>query len=309
MGTRRGHHAPHASFAAVPSVTKASLGAGGAVERMGSFLLRDPASSATTIVGRGSSGHNSTGGTVFIAGHRAKPRRAKSARSLKSAYSSQRSGSGGGAGGAGGKHAKQQQPVTEVEYEETIKRLRKLVLVEGVPSDELKLPKGHGETTTARALVWKLLLDVREVYPAQYLTYVARGPSPMHDKIRNDAFRTLATDKEFQERVDEAALIRMLDAFVWKHSRDSEERHTGVPNSHSDVTGAVPSFRIEEEYTSLEFSYVQGMNVLAAPFLYVMPSELEAFECFSCFIEKCCPTYVQPTLPGVHRGLEVSPHG
>ena len=48
------------------------------------------------------------------------------------------------------------------------------------------------------------------------------------------------------------------------------------------------------------------MNVLAAPFLYTMPSELEAFYCFAKFIEESCPLYVQPTLEGVHRGLKVS---
>jgi cell cycle arrest protein BUB2 len=47
------------------------------------------------------------------------------------------------------------------------------------------------------------------------------------------------------------------------------------------------------------------MNVLAAPFLYTMPSELEAFFCFAKFIEEVCPTYVQPTLEGVHHGLKV----
>ena len=50
------------------------------------------------------------------------------------------------------------------------------------------------------------------------------------------------------------------------------------------------------------------MNVLAAPFLYTMPSEIEAFWCFSKFIEECCPLYVQPTLEGVHRGLKVRCH-
>lgn len=48
------------------------------------------------------------------------------------------------------------------------------------------------------------------------------------------------------------------------------------------------------------------MNVLAAPFLYTMPSEIEAFFCFAKFIEEACPLYVQPTLEGVHRGLKVS---
>lgn len=60
-----------------------------------------------------------------------------------------------------------------------------------------------------------------------------------------------------------------------------------------------------QETHQLGFTYVQGMNVLAAPFLYTMPSELEAFFCFSKFIEESCPLYVQPTLEGVHRGLKV----
>lgn len=50
------------------------------------------------------------------------------------------------------------------------------------------------------------------------------------------------------------------------------------------------------------------MNVLSAPFLYVLPSQVEAFACFSHFIERCLPLYVQPTLTGVHRGLEVGPN-
>jgi cell cycle arrest protein BUB2 len=48
------------------------------------------------------------------------------------------------------------------------------------------------------------------------------------------------------------------------------------------------------------------MNVLSAPFLFTMPTQLEAFACFSTFIEHSCPLYVQPTLVGVHRGLKVS---
>lgn len=73
------------------------------------------------------------------------------------------------------------------------------------------------------------------------------------------------------------------------------------------------------------------MNVLAAPFLasflilsylhesfltdlyfpilcsyqYILPTEIEAFYCFSHFIEECCPLYVSPTLAGVHKGLKV----
>lgn len=133
-----------------------------------------------------------------------------------------------------------------------------------------------------------------------FLEYVARGPCEVREKIRNDTFRcvlsfrycllhnihslfccrTLATDRGFKERVREDMLVRLLDAFVWRNHDRQETDHLG-------------------------FTYVQGMNVLAAPFLYTMPSELEAFFCFAKFIEESCPLYVQPTLEGVHRGLKV----
>jgi hypothetical protein len=88
--------------------------------------------------------------------------------------------------------------------------------------------------------------------------------------------------------------------------------------------------RLNETDGNLDFSYVQGqwrrsilkaqqmriliasrimpagMNVLSAPFLYTQPTQIEAFACFSTFIEKHCPLYVQRDLRGVHRGLEVS---
>jgi cell cycle arrest protein BUB2 len=66
-----------------------------------------------------------------------------------------------------------------------------------------------------------------------------------------------------------------------------------------------PPITDREDSQRLGFTYVQGMNVLAAPFLYTMPSEVEAFFCFAKFIEESCPLYVQPTLEGVHRGLKL----
>ena len=47
------------------------------------------------------------------------------------------------------------------------------------------------------------------------------------------------------------------------------------------------------------------MNVIAAPFLYAAKSEAEAFALFSFFIKKECPSYVKPTMEGVHRGLKL----
>ena len=93
-------------------------------------------------------------------------------------------------------------------------------------------------------------------------------------------------------------LVRLLDAFVW---RNHGESRMPTPLARGSDT---PTDR--QEHDQLGFTYVQGMNVLAAPFLYTMPSELEAFFCFAKFIEESCPLYVQPTLEGVHRGLKVS---
>lgn len=91
-------------------------------------------------------------------------------------------------------------------------------------------------------------------------------------------------------------LVRLLDAFVWRnHGRQQLHRSRHF----------LPPPIDRQETQQLGFTYVQGMNVLAAPFLYTMPSELEAFFCFAKFIEEACPLYVQPTLEGVHKGLKV----
>lgn len=107
----------------------------------------------------------------------------------------------------------------------------------------------------------------------------------MFEKIKNDSFRTLATDNEFLEKVGEEKLIRLLEAFVFRHvDAANDPNHIGVIN---------------------ETPYVQGMNVLAAPFLFVLPSQLEAFACFTSFIETQAPRYIKSTLEGVHAGLNL----
>ena len=132
-----------------------------------------------------------------------------------------------------------------------------------------------------RGKVWKILLGIYKVSAQEYISLVEKGPCPVYDKIKDDTFRTLATDKKFIAKVDEDVLSRVLNAFVWKMK-------------------AKPSSRL----MNISFTYVQGMNVLAAPFLYVMP-ELDAFYAFSHFIKHVCPLYVQPALEGVHCGLKV----
>ncbi|KAJ7782898.1 rab domain-containing cell division control protein [Mycena metata] len=158
---------------------------------------------------------------------------------------------------------------SSTDIDDGTKKLRRMILVEGIPS---------AADPTLRPRIWKILLRVNNLSSETFLRYVARGPCEVREKIRNDTFRTLATDRGFKERVREDMLIRLLDAFVWRNHWYLSRRG---------------------------FTYVQGMNVLAAPFLYTMPSELEAFYCFSKFIEESCPLYVQPTLEGVHRGLKL----
>ncbi|RSH94798.1 hypothetical protein EHS25_004604 [Saitozyma podzolica] len=156
------------------------------------------------------------------------------------------------------------------EISDGLKRIRRSVLTEGIP-------EVHGRPSL-RPRIWKLMLKVESLNTEDYLRYVSMGPSDVSTKIKNDTFRTLATDTQFKGKVKEDMLIRLLEAFVWKNHGSERD---GLP-----------------------FTYVQGMNVLSAPFLYTMPSQLEAFACFSTFIEHSCPLYVQPTLVGVHRGLK-----
>ncbi|EJC98409.1 rab domain-containing cell division control protein [Fomitiporia mediterranea MF3/22] len=170
-------------------------------------------------------------------------------------------------------------PRTDKQIEEGIKKLRRLILVDGIP---------YTIDPTLRPRIWKILLGVNNLSADKYLRYVGKGPCEFKEKIRNDTFRTLATDRGFKERVREDMLVRLLDAFVWRNHERQEL---------AEVQRIIPH--------PLSFTYVQGMNVLAAPFLYTMPSELDAFFCFARFIEYSCPLYVQQTLEGVHRGLKL----
>lgn len=130
----------------------------------------------------------------------------------------------------------------------------------------------------------------------------------MHDKIRNDAFRTLATDQDFLDKVGEEKLIRCLEAFVWRRLGLSFPAIGLRTRSFDLLDASLTLSDLERETGAAESApvpYVQGQNVLAAPFLYAMPSQLEAFACFTTFIEDQVPRYVRPTLVGVHDGLQV----
>ncbi|KAF9129642.1 hypothetical protein BGW39_003966 [Mortierella sp. 14UC] len=173
----------------------------------------------------------------------------------------------------------QRQHLTEEAIAGSLHELRQLILAYGIP-EQPTTPRAKPNKPTIRSKCWKLLLEVHHVSAQEYISLVKQGKPQEYSKIRNDTFRTLATDRKFLEVVEEDSLIRVLCAFAWSSQATSVQD------------------------TDVSFTYVQGMNVLAAPFLYTM-TEMEAFYSYSNFIKNCCPLYVQPTLQGVHCGIKL----
>ncbi|CAK37043.1 uncharacterized protein An01g05090 [Aspergillus niger] len=161
--------------------------------------------------------------------------------------------------------------------QEGLQELRYLVLSTRVEADADGM-------STYRIYLWLVLLDVSPVPTDEYLSLIHRGRSPAYTKIRNDTFRTMATDPLFKRRVTEASLIRLLNAVAWK-LHDAKNKYRGITNESA--------------------IYVQGMNVLCAPFLYAARSEVEAFALFHSFITRECPGYIRGAMDGVHRGLRL----
>ncbi|KAI9201983.1 bub2 protein [Polychytrium aggregatum] len=168
---------------------------------------------------------------------------------------------------------------TDRELRESLKKLRMLVVMNGMPDNSDDPTPQHGCSLKGR--VWKCLLGVYSLSAKDYSRLIDKGPCDVYDKIKNDTFRTMATDRKFTKRVQENMLSRALNAFVWKVKE-------------------LPTHRL----LNLKFSYVQGMNVLMAPFLYCMP-ELDAFHAYAQFIQHVCPLYVQPAMEGVHCGVKL----
>ncbi|KAL4802693.1 rab-GTPase-TBC domain-containing protein [Aspergillus unguis] len=204
--------------------------------------------------------------------------------------------------------------------QEALQELRYLVLSTRVEAD-------NDGMSTYRVYLWLILLDIPPLPADHYLSLIHRGRSPAYTKIRNDTFRTLATDPLFKRRVTEASLIRLLNAVAWKiHDAKNKNKPKSRPSSRRRemelLINTPPSIAEEEpaaddntpsSYISSNSStggitnetavYVQGMNVLCAPFLYAARSEVEAFALFHTFITRECPGYIRGAMDGVHRGL------
>ncbi|TPX11232.1 uncharacterized protein E0L32_001050 [Thyridium curvatum] len=211
----------------------------------------------------------------------------------------------------------------------SLESARLKILNQGIKSDADGM-------SSLRIYVWLILLDSPILDTDSYLSLIHRGASPAYSKIRNDTFRTLTTDPLFRRRVSEASLIRLLNAIAWK-LHDAREDRLGKPQGGgrpslaqieerpSTSSGAVstdspsqtssPAVRqraraltlttegSESSGVSEPGTYVQGMNVLAAPFLYAARSEAEAFIAFYQFLTKECPGYIRGAMDGVHKGL------
>ncbi|KAI0409590.1 rab-GTPase-TBC domain-containing protein [Xylaria palmicola] len=199
--------------------------------------------------------------------------------------------------------------------------MRFKVLGQGIKSDVDGM-------SSSRIYIWLILLDASVMATDEYLKLVHRGASPAYSKIRNDTFRTLTTDPLFRRRVSEASLIRLLNAIAWMlhdarevrrppSSRQSLPASNSASPSRSDISQAISSSPVarsraraltlttegSDSNTSEPGIYVQGMNVLAAPFLYAARSEAEAFVAFHQLLTKECPAYIRGAMDGVHRGL------
>lgn len=112
----------------------------------------------------------------------------------------------------------------------------------------------------------------------------------------------------------------MLNAIAWK-LHDTKNGVTGSrppSRKRERIIEPPPSIAEEPFLESLETGtttttasacetaiYVQGMNVLCAPFLYAARSEVEAFALFHYFITKECPGYIRGAMDGVHKGLRL----
>lgn len=126
------------------------------------------------------------------------------------------------------------------------------------------------------------------------------GPCSDDKKIRNDTFRTYKNNNEFWSRVDESKLSRVLTVC----SRSMSEKSVSIsPTSPSSIKLQQSSSSSPSSTASVA-QYVQGMNVLAAPFLFLMP-EVDAYYAFMTLITRHCPRYIASNLDGTHHGCSL----
>ena len=155
--------------------------------------------------------------------------------------------------------------------------IRKSLLLHGCPEDDIiaetassktednkylsrigrALPTMRRVEDTLRGKLWRLLLGVSNLDASDYKNQIKKAESKeYYVKIRGDTKRTFLTSEEYNSRVSEERLVRVLNSFVHRFDK----------------------------------AYCQGMDAIAAGLLYVMP-ELDAFAAFCTLINVHFPTY------------------
>jgi cell cycle arrest protein BUB2 len=177
--------------------------------------------------------------------------------------------------------------------------LRRLVLIDGIPEESITEQTTWTTKCTLRGKIWKVLLGVNKVDAAQYLHLVSKGPSKHASKIDDDLHRTLASTVSFTSRVPQAKICRLLNGYVNGRAHSSTSARNN--NNRSTSNGKPTAKKDENTY------YVQGMNLLAAPMLYVLP-ETDAYYAFKHLLVRHCPRYVSKTLEGAHDGAKLTDH-
>lgn len=111
------------------------------------------------------------------------------------------------------------------------------------------------ENTSSTSLVARVR-SVRRVSPKRFrrawtyqliILYVAAIWA-----VKNDTFRTLATDLDFKGRVKEDMLVRLLEAFVWR-AKDRWQ--------HQQQLSAGRSGNVKGKEPETPLSYVQGESI------------------------------------------------
>ncbi len=88
--------------------------------------------------------------------------------------------------------------------------IRHAVLIQGLDDSKTNLPG-----ISLRGKVWCALLGIDRVDSDDYVALInqkVRNP-PKYDKVRDDSFRTFASDPDFKT-VSETALIRLCNSFI-----------------------------------------------------------------------------------------------
>lgn len=176
----------------------------------------------------------------------------------------------------------------------SLQQLRHTILCESLP-----------EICPYRPYIWSILLRASPVESEWYSGVVARGEVDhiVSQKIHNDVFRTFQHNKDFWSKVTDAEFTRVLNVFAWCVIENFKDK-----NKETTENGKTEKYHesIDRNDKLVDLSpYVQGMNVLCGPILYVSRSEPQAFTLFYNLLTIHLPRYITPNLDGALDGAKL----